>query len=296
MRAVFRRLVAGAVLALAAGLAPGLAAPAAAASCSDGVTVVVDFGALGGGAKATCIKGGQGSAAATLFGKAGHSLTYVQRQPGFVCRISGKPTQEQDPCVNTPPASAYWGLFSSSGKTGTWAYATSGAGTLKVGKGGSVGFAWQSGSRVQPGIAPPKQEPKPEPSKATKAPASTPPSAAPTTPAPSASPTETATTPSPSASPSAEGATSASASPSASPRATSTAAYGAEPVDLPSASQTLTPPSESAIVAADEPVEDQVEAASSSTGDGGLPLWVPLSVIALGLAGAGAAYYRRRNG
>ena len=54
----------------------------------------------------------------------GFSLTYVQRQPGFVCRINGAPAS--DPCVNTPPADAYWGLWWSDGKSGSWTYSSVG--------------------------------------------------------------------------------------------------------------------------------------------------------------------------
>ena len=39
--------------------------------------------------------------------------TYDAASAGYVCRVSGKPAD--DPCVNTPPADAYWGLFWSDG-------------------------------------------------------------------------------------------------------------------------------------------------------------------------------------
>ena len=45
-----------------------------------------------------------GKSAAAQLTDVGHTLTYVQRQPGFVCRVDGAPAS--DPCVNTPPADA----------------------------------------------------------------------------------------------------------------------------------------------------------------------------------------------
>ena len=57
-----------------------------------------------------------------------------------------------DPCVNTPPADAYWGLWWSDGESGSWSYASVGAGSLTVPDGGYVAFAWQSGSQSAPGV------------------------------------------------------------------------------------------------------------------------------------------------
>ena len=82
---------------------------------------------------------------------AGHSLTYVQRFPGFVCHIDGLPAD--DPCVNTPPADAYWGLWWSDGKTGEWTYSSLGAGSLAVPAGGYVAMVWDgsAGDGTAPG-------------------------------------------------------------------------------------------------------------------------------------------------
>jgi hypothetical protein len=64
----------------------------------------------------------------------------VQRQPGFVCRVSGLP--EQDPCVNTPPADAYWSLWWSDGTSDSWTYAATGVDGLEIPDGGSVALVW----------------------------------------------------------------------------------------------------------------------------------------------------------
>lgn len=132
-----------AVATLVATSASALAgAPASAAGCPSarGVTLVVDFNQLGPQNEQRCVPSGGGSTAAELLDGNGFPLTYVQRQPGFVCRVSGLP--RQDPCVNTPPADAYWALWWSDGSTGRWSYATTSAGSLEIPDGGYVALAW----------------------------------------------------------------------------------------------------------------------------------------------------------
>lgn len=157
MRALTRslgRLVAAATLAAAAS-AVLPAAPASAAACKTaaGVSVVVDFQELGGGVRSACVAGGGGDSASDLFPAAGFSLSYVSRQPGFVCRVDGAPADAS--CVNAPPADAYWGLWWSDGESGEWTYASSGVGGQTVPDGGYVAFSWNgSSSRSTPGLAP----------------------------------------------------------------------------------------------------------------------------------------------
>ena len=74
------------------------------------------------------------------------------------------------PCVSTPPANAYWGLYWSNGTSGSWSYSSLGVGSLTVPAGGSVAFAWQGGPRVRPASPPPlpgrsplADQPHPEP-------------------------------------------------------------------------------------------------------------------------------------
>ena len=81
--------------------------------------------------------------AARAFGNTGHGLTYAQRQPGFVCRVSGLPDPSRETCGNTPPTDAYWGLFWSDGQSGTWSYSSVGIGSLKVPAGGFIGWRFQ---------------------------------------------------------------------------------------------------------------------------------------------------------
>jgi hypothetical protein len=145
------RLAVAVLVAAAVGLgAPG---PARAATCgtAQGVSVVVDFHQLGG-LETACDAGGGGKTAATQMADVGHTLTYVQRQPGFVCRVDGKP--KDDPCVNTPPSDAYWSLWWSDGSD-TWTYATTGVDSLTVPDGGSVALAWDGkAGDVSPSAAP----------------------------------------------------------------------------------------------------------------------------------------------
>lgn len=159
-------LVAAVGLTAAAGLV--VPAPAAAAACSsaEGVTVVVDFHELGDGLHQVCDPDGGGDSAASLFPANGFPLDYVQRQPGFVCRVSGEPAD--DPCVNTPPPDAYWGLWWSDGESSAWTYSSEGAGSLNIPEGGSVAFSWNgSETKTPPGADPATHADEPSPTPAT---------------------------------------------------------------------------------------------------------------------------------
>ena len=144
-----------ATLATALTVLPGAPADAAGTGCTPGhgVTVVVEFNQLGGHDVRLCDVGGGGRTAARLLQDNGLPLTYVQRQPGFVCRVAGVPAQ--DPCVNTPPDDAYWSLWWSDGSTGRWTYATTGVDSLTIPDGGSVALAWDGkAGDVSPAAAP----------------------------------------------------------------------------------------------------------------------------------------------
>ena len=167
------RLVAAVCLTAATTALPVAPAQAAACASTDGVTVVVDYHELGGGVGQLCLEDGAGKYAATQFANAGFALTRVQQEPGFVCRVEGKPAS--DPCQSTPPADAYWGLWWSDGKSGSWTYASTGVDSLKVPAGGSVALSWNgSATRSAPGATPPanaSSSPSPSPSpKPTKKP------------------------------------------------------------------------------------------------------------------------------
>lgn len=142
--------------------------PAGAATCStaSGVSVVVDYKEIGGGIVTGCAPTGGSKSAAAIFAEAGVALSYASRQPGFVCRVNDQPTT--DPCVNTSPADAYWGLWWSDGTGSSWTYSPVGVGGLSVPAGGSVAWAWQldrGDAPVPPGIPAPviKKTPSPTP-------------------------------------------------------------------------------------------------------------------------------------
>lgn len=263
---------------VAAGLVPP---PAEAAGyCSgSGVNVVVDFGALGDGIQKGCDASGNRSAA-QAFENTGHHLTYASNQPGFVCRVDGVPAA--DPCVNTSPANAYWGLYWSDGTSG-WRYASVAVGSLTVPAGATVALSWQNGGDADPPGTAPASAPAPPPAPAS----STTPTSAPTRPrattttrAPAAVSTQGSATPSP------------TPTPSPSVTASLTASAGASAATSPSATTVPTPSASTSTAAAAGPVK----ATSATSGDsgGGLPWWVPIGAI-LVLAGLGGGVWRVRR-
>ncbi len=162
-----RRVSAGAVLALlftVALLGSGATAPAAAAPCAggSGVTVVVDFGRLGGGTRSACVPGGSGKSAVQVTSSAGFSVAFTNDGQPFVCRIGQKPAPSEESCNRTPPQDAYWGLFWSDGDPG-WTYATQGATSLTVKDGWSVGWRFQDGGDLEKPSAGPHRTAAPTP-------------------------------------------------------------------------------------------------------------------------------------
>jgi hypothetical protein len=155
-----RRRALGLVAALGAALVlagPVPAASAAACSGSSGVTVVVDYGALGG-IQVGCAAGDPGSGLSALHG-AGFGTVGTQKDgPAFVCRINGVPAA--DPCVLTPPSSAYWSYWHGS-RGGSWGYSSLGAAGYNPAPGSVEGWSYGAGGR--PGIAPPAAPAPPAP-------------------------------------------------------------------------------------------------------------------------------------
>lgn len=288
MRSALARSVAAAALlgltAVAGGLGHLSAAPAAAvepaAVCPgvSGVTVVVDFHELGGGVQQVCEPEGGGRSADRLFPAAGYPLTFVQRFPGFVCRVSGLPAD--DPCVNTPPAEAYWGLWWADGESGEWKYSSVGVGSLTIPAGGYVALSWNgTGGRVLPGA-----DPTPHPT---------------ATPTPTPTPTRTSTptrSPSPSATPTPSVEPTATPTPSPGPTSTPTPRPSKTPSKTPAPPSPTPTASPSTASATPLPV-DSDPAEPAAAGDGGLPGWVAPSLVVLLLGAAAAvALARRRPG
>jgi hypothetical protein len=319
MRLRLARLLAATAL-VAAGGAVVTASPASAASCTtaSGVTVVVDFHELGGGAQSVCDSGGAGKYAATLFGESGFSLARVQREQGFVCRVNNAPSPDQEACVNTPPTDAYWGLWWSNGTSGSWTYASSGVDSLKVPAGGSVAFSWNgSSTKSPPGTTPPAHASSPSPKPTPKPTAH--PSPAGSSPGPTPGTTSGGTTggtgtgseaggtaPAAGAAPSAAGSPGArtekrralkerraSARPEGKETRKAAKAKQAEAAGASASPSASATPSASASASADRAV---VADPASADGDA-LPVWLAPAGIAVLFAAAGAtALVRRRRG
>jgi hypothetical protein len=170
MRSTLGGLAAALIGAAATLLLPTPAAYAAACgSASSGVTVVVDFSAFGGGVSVHCAPGDPATGVAALK-SAGFAITGVKRWgEAFICRINGLPGSADEPCIDTPPASAYWSYWHAP-RGGTWSYSQLGALSYNPKPGWVEGWAFGSGGR--PGIASPAK-PKPPPAPpTTKPPAS----------------------------------------------------------------------------------------------------------------------------
>ncbi len=284
---------------VALGAAGLVSAPAQATSgrCAPGtgVTVVVDFGSLGGGTRVGCDADGAGRAATRVVPSAGFALTYVNGQP-FVCRISGKPGPDEESCATTPPADAYWGLFWSDGTDGTWAYATVGVAGLSVPEGGSIGWRFEDGGADEkPGASPTVGQAAPEPTRPPASPSPTrtpgPGAPPPSTPAPTPPESPTASTPAPTPASSAAGKAGGkpgrSARPSASNRPTGSARPKAAASDHATGDATEAVTDVASPMAADAP--------ESRGADGGNGVTLLAGAAALLLAGAaGVVAWRRR--
>ncbi|MFE7183956.1 hypothetical protein [Streptomyces erythrochromogenes] len=226
------------VAAFAATAAPAGAAPQPMGQCttSSGVVLAVDFSRWGGPVYRSC--GSTPTTGYELLNQGGWATTGTGHDgPAFICRIGysgyqgGKqfPTPQQDDCVLTPPASAYWSYWHADPGQNTWQYSQLGAMLYKP-KPGSVDLWIFGGTNIEgtegkPTVTPdqlrakntrPTGGPAPQDTRTAKplppnvntgprpenpppaAPATTPPPPSPTAPAPSpsASPSES-TTPTP---------------------------------------------------------------------------------------------------
>lgn len=249
---------------------------ATAAACAPGVGVTVVVG------NSVSCDGDGGGDAASNFTDAGHSLTYVDSQPGMVCQVDGAPSTS---CAKAPPANKYWGLFWSNGTSGTWKYSSLGVGSLNVPQGGSVAFVFQTGnSKTYPSVNPtaaaapkpaaPTAKPKPKPApKASSKPGAT---TAPKATTPSA--TSSAAAPSPTAS-------TATPGPTPSAAATTDAAKDAAKDD---------PEELSALPVTPEEAELAEASNDSESGGSGALGFVAAGIGALLIAGMGATLWRRR--
>ncbi|MFK3984413.1 hypothetical protein ACI2K4_29075 [Micromonospora sp. NPDC050397] len=116
--------------------APATAAPLPIGQCttSSGVILAVDFSDWGGPLLRSC--GTTPTTGYTLLNQGGWQTTGTGHDgPAFICRIGysghegGKqyPTPDDEACVFTPPASAYWSYWHADPGQNTWSYSQLGA-------------------------------------------------------------------------------------------------------------------------------------------------------------------------
>ncbi|MFI5542435.1 hypothetical protein ACIA6E_01545 [Streptomyces sp. NPDC051815] len=145
------------VAAFAATAAPAGAAPQPMGQCttSSGVVLAVDFSHWGGPVYRSC--GTTPTTGYELLNQGGWATTGTGHDgPAFICRIgySGHqggrqyPTPQQDDCVLTPPASAYWSYWHADPGQNTWQYSQLGAMLYKP-KPGSVDLWIFGGTNIE---------------------------------------------------------------------------------------------------------------------------------------------------
>lgn len=237
----------GAALLAPAGQASAGPQPIGRCTTSSGVVLAVDFSHWGGPVHRSC--GTTPTTGYELLNQGGWRTTGTGHDgPAFICRIgySGHqggrqyPTSQQEDCVLTPPASAYWSYWHADPGENSWEYSQLGAMSYRP-RPGSVdlwifGGTNIEGTKGRPTVTPdqlrahntrptggdPAAKPEPDPVRTTQRPAGDGQAPSPPTPKPS----ESASAPA-SASPSPSPSASATASPSASGSATPSAAVAA---------------------------------------------------------------------
>ncbi|GAA4539038.1 hypothetical protein [Amycolatopsis samaneae] len=176
--AVLARLLAVVALVLLGGA--GASTPATAEQgkgvpgyCQDGagVTVIVDFGDLGGDPVVRCAPGEQATGM-TALQNAGFAVTGSQRYGlAVACRIDGKPGPDAESCAAMPSATDFWGYWN--GANGAWVSSQEGATTHKPAPGGFEGWAFSHGksfgANPPPRVAPVRAAQPPATSQATGA-------------------------------------------------------------------------------------------------------------------------------
>lgn len=202
-------VVAGAVAVAACGSVlfgrPGTAAadPIEQCTATSGAIVAVDFTHWGGGVVRGC--DAHPTTGMNLLHAAGFTTTGTEHDgPAFICRLgtgtfnSGTqyPTPAEEPCVNTPQATAYWSYWIAEPGQQAWSYSRFGAGTQKPRPGEVEAWVYGGtdigGTSGAPGFTPDSVRAKSGGSSASPS-ASLSPSA---TPSPTSTPTPTPTGPS----------------------------------------------------------------------------------------------------
>jgi hypothetical protein len=279
------------------------AAPLAGCTTTTGVIVAVDLSPWAGqsidrGCAATVTPATTGYQALTQagFSTAGDN----QDGPAFVCRIDGYPTEAQDPCITTPPASAYWSYWYAPAGQDTWSYSQFGAMSFHP-TAGSVN-AWSFGAGTPPPFAPRAVwattvgPPGGGSTTTTTAPPTAPAASAPsttTTTAPGLQPTHRTGTAAPSAGTRQSTVPTVAASPTGGPHPSTTTSTTGPPEPTTARAGTTTRPRTGARIVDVAPVSAEHAPSAGSP----LPLVVG-AVVAAALLGSGGfiAWRRRRAG
>lgn len=131
-----------------------------ACTSNNGVTVVVDFGHLGGGTTVRCAPGSQSTGVSALR-NAGFGVTNLSKDSAFgffVCRINGQPSHADEKCLTAPPRSSYWSYWHAS-RGGSWTFSSMGAGSRTPPAGSVEGWRFGGGGSLRPSAAPPAKIP-----------------------------------------------------------------------------------------------------------------------------------------
>ncbi|MEU8764331.1 hypothetical protein [Streptomyces sp. NPDC048659] len=284
--------------ALAATTAPAGAAPQPIGRCTttSGVVLAVDFSHWGGPIYRSC--GTTPTTGYELLNQGGWRTTGTGHDgPAFICRIGysghqgGKqyPTPQQDDCVLTPPASAYWSYWHADPGRNTWTYSQLGA-MLYEPKPGSVDLWIFGGTNIEGTQGRPTVTPDQLRAKNTR----------PTgggAPAPKDTRTATPLPPDADTGPAPERPSPTGPTPPTSP-APSTASATPSPTETPTERPTpTTTPTTSASAAATTPAPKVVDAAPAADAAVDKGSWVPAVVTgALGLLiGAAAVFAAKRR-
>ncbi|MEV8373155.1 hypothetical protein AB0P21_10490 [Kribbella sp. NPDC056861] len=150
----------------------------------EGVTVVIDFQALGGTTIVRCAPGpvGRGFTGHSALLDAGIELDGTRRWgEAFICRLEGRPGANEvlpvkgrenykESCIDTPPASGYWSYWHAS-NGGQWQYSQWGVKNREALRGGFEGWSFSlnasADTNPKPRITPrrPGSAPQPQPTK-----------------------------------------------------------------------------------------------------------------------------------
>jgi hypothetical protein len=126
--------------------------PITSCTSTSGVIVAVDFShfdtAVWERGCDTTITTGYGALHAAGFTTAGDE----HDGPTFICRINNDPPPSEDPCINTPPATAFWSYWHANAGASKWTLSSLGAASY-VPKPGSVD-AWAFGAGQPPTFTP----------------------------------------------------------------------------------------------------------------------------------------------